>query len=135
MKYSEKKCPYNESGKATFSSLPKCGIYFIYKNEELLYIGKASDLYKTCYRHFQKWNHSDQYVTTFRDSKKTNGNKYNSFKDYQIQFLYCNFQEMKDLEIVLIKEKKPPHNKKLYGDIITTKKMNKILEKIKQNHI
>ena len=48
--------PYNEKGKPTFKKRNVKGVYIIRNKKEILYIGySGTDLYKTMYRHFQKW--------------------------------------------------------------------------------
>lgn len=49
--------PYRENGKTTFNIQNRPGVYMIYKDDVLKYIGYGGkNVYKTLYRHFQKWN-------------------------------------------------------------------------------
>ena len=53
--------PYNEKGKPTFKKRNVKGVYIIRNKKDILYIGYSGvDLYKTMYRHFQKWNDKSQ---------------------------------------------------------------------------
>ena len=53
--------PYNEKGKPTFKKRNVKGVYIIRNKKDILYIGySGTDLYKTMYRHFQKWNDKSQ---------------------------------------------------------------------------
>ena len=53
--------PYNEKGKPTFKKRNVKGVYIIRNKKDILYIGySGTDLYKTMYRHFQKWNDKNQ---------------------------------------------------------------------------
>ena len=57
--------PYT-NGKPTFKTRGRPGVYKIYKNNVLRYVGySGSDVYKAMYRHFQSWNDKNQVRTTY----------------------------------------------------------------------
>lgn len=60
--------PYNEKGKPTFKKRYVKGVYIIRNKKDILYIGYSStDLYKTMYRHFQKWNDYSQVRVEYKN--------------------------------------------------------------------
>lgn len=60
--------PYNEKGKPTFKKRNVKGVYIIRNKKDILYIGySGSDLYKTMYRHFQKWNDKSQIRVEYKN--------------------------------------------------------------------
>ena len=60
--------PYNEKGKPTFKKRNVKGVYIIRNKKEILYIGySGTDLYKTMYRHFQKWNDYSQVRVEYKN--------------------------------------------------------------------
>jgi excinuclease UvrABC nuclease subunit len=63
--------PYQASGKTTFNLRGKPGVYLIYSGERVVYVGySGTNLYKTMYRHFQKWNdRTQQKRVVYRDLK------------------------------------------------------------------
>lgn len=62
--------PYKENGKTNLIIQGRPGVYMIYKNDELKYIGYAGkNLYKTVYRHFQSWKDKTQARVTYKDLK------------------------------------------------------------------
>lgn len=50
--------PYAANGSTNFRyTSEKPGVYMIYRNERLVYIGySGNNLYRTMYRHFQRWS-------------------------------------------------------------------------------
>jgi hypothetical protein len=60
--------PYNEKGKPTFKKRNVKGVYIIRNKKDILYIGYSGvDLYKTMYRHFQKWNDYSQVRVEYKN--------------------------------------------------------------------
>jgi excinuclease UvrABC nuclease subunit len=62
--------PYKSDERASNISFAKkkCGVYIVYENGKLAYIGYSGvDLEKTCLRHFQDWSKSIQARTVFRN--------------------------------------------------------------------
>jgi predicted GIY-YIG superfamily endonuclease len=61
--------PYNEKGKPTFKKRNVKGVYIIRNKKDILYIGySGTDLYKTMYRHFQKWNDKSQIRIEYKNT-------------------------------------------------------------------
>lgn len=81
------------------------GVYFI-KNVEtnkIVYIGfSQSQLHKTIYRHFQKWNDRAQERIVF--------NK----RNHKIQIIFCSPSKALKFEKILIQRYKPKFNKFQY---------------------
>jgi hypothetical protein len=76
----------------------KTGVYFIRdkKTQKILYVGySGSNLYRTIYRHFQRWE-DGQYRATFNKNNKS----------YQLQILFCSPQQAARLEKFFIKKYK-----------------------------
>jgi len=105
MKKSKFLSPYNETGKTRFPARFKSGVYFIKnRNNEFLYIGYSeSDVYKTMYRHFQKWS-SWQEVVTY----------YDRLEDIVCRVVYCTPKQAAALEKAAIRKFKPSDNRYLY---------------------
>ena len=60
MKVSRAKTPY-KNGRPRFKARNRPGVYLIYVNDFLSYVGYSGyDVYKTMYRHFQKWKDKTQ---------------------------------------------------------------------------
>lgn len=60
MKVSRAKPAY-KNNRPTFKTRKRAGVYLIYVNGTLRYVGYSSyDVYKTMYRHFQSWQDSRQ---------------------------------------------------------------------------
>ena len=75
----------------------KTGVYFIRdkKTQKIAYVGfSGSNLYKTIYRHFQRWV-DGQYRATF---SKNSG--------WQLQIIFCNPKQAQRLENYYIKKYK-----------------------------
>ena len=54
--------PYDENGRTNFKLRQKPGVYLINQGNETVYVGhSAYDVYKTMYRHFQRWDDPKQY--------------------------------------------------------------------------
>src|SRR5574343_574092 len=95
------------------------GVYMIYENEKIVYIGySAKNLYKTLYRHFQKWNDSQTRITY----SKTDDN-------IKIRVIYTNngYQAYK-LERALIVKHVPRDNPNKYREYILNKSDNKTVQ-------
>jgi excinuclease UvrABC nuclease subunit len=60
--------PYNDKNKPTFKKRNVKGVYIIRNKNVILYIGYSGvDLYKTMYRHFQKWNDYSQVRVEYKN--------------------------------------------------------------------
>jgi hypothetical protein len=100
----------------------KGGIYYIYQDNKLVYIGDATnDIKKTAIRHFQGWNDSQQL-----DRFSYRENILNRKHKYMIKFsIYEDAgqrsKEIRTIQCLLISNRKPPHNKKKYYHFYNTK--------------
>lgn len=93
--------PYYENGLTRFNIRHKPGVYLIYKHKRLVYVGySASDVYKTMYRHFQKWNDKSQQRVV-----------YQHLNNITVRVVYCRTgAKAKALEEALILKYKPEDN-------------------------
>jgi len=92
--------PYTPNGKTTFPDRQKSGVYLIYKNDVLRYVGfSANDLYKTMYRHFQNWTDSSQKRVVYKN-----------LKDIKVRVVYCTPVMAAKLERALIIKYSPTDN-------------------------
>jgi hypothetical protein len=88
------------------------GVYVIFEDNKTAYVGySGSDVKKTLYRHFQKWNDL-RHPENKRRSRIERVSYYKGFKndDFKIQVYFCGMQEAQRLEIFLIKKLKPRDN-------------------------
>ena len=98
------KKPYFDNGKTFFSTRKKAGVYLIYRDNTLLYVGySGSDVYKAMYRHFQKWQDKKQIRITYNP------------ETVKVRVIYCNNATTASrLETALIINKKPKDNPQQY---------------------
>jgi len=99
--------PYRvENGikKTVFNIRFRAGVYMIYKNGSLSYIGfSGTDVYKTMYRHFQSWKDKRQIRITYDPAK------------VKVRVIYCRTYDQADrLEKALILKHKPKDNPNKY---------------------
>lgn len=95
--------PYNAKGRANYPTESKPGCYLIRENGVLVYIGmSATNVYKTMYRHFQRWPDRQQLLITYRDRLKKN--------HYTVRVVYCTAKQAQALERLLIIKHKPRDN-------------------------
>lgn len=76
----------------------KTGVYFIRdkQSQKIKYVGfSGNNLYRTIYRHFQKWE-DGQYRATFNKNSKS----------YQLQIIFCSPKQAQRLEEYFIKKYK-----------------------------
>lgn len=104
--------PYRADGKTTFNLQNKAGVYLIYRGDEIVYIGfSGTNLYKTMYRHFQKWNDKTQIRVV-----------YNDLSDITVRVVYCiSKSHASRLEKALINKYKPKDNPLQYTSYEPTK--------------
>lgn len=126
MKYLKQKLkkPYDEDGKTNFGLRNKAGVYLIYNDTELRYIGySGTDVYKTMYRHFQSWKDKTQVRVTYKNIKYV-----------KCRIVYCNnSKQAEELERALIVKYKPIDNPNKYDQyILTYKDENNIKEYIQE---
>ena len=90
--------PYHANGKTKFNIQNRPGVYMIYKNDVLKYIGySGTNLYKTLYRHFQSWKDKTQIRVT-----------YPKFNGITVRVIYTNTANQAcNLERALIVKLKP----------------------------
>lgn len=100
--------PYNKFDKPTLqNSWKKSGVYLIKEDDKIVYVGHSkSNLYKTMYRHFQKW---DSHQT--RATYKAKGNKR---KKYKVRIILTTPKQAERLERVLCKKYNPRDMKYKY---------------------
>lgn len=94
--------PYNpDQTKTTFGfTKNKSGVYLIKEAGKIVYIGySASNLYRTLYRHFQRWNHPYQRVIS-----------YSNPENYTVRVILCTAKQAFRLETFLINKYKPRDN-------------------------
>lgn len=104
MRKTKWKPPYDKAGKTNFPDRKKSGVYLIKQKDSgvIVYVGfSGSDLYKTMYRHFQKWDHPSQPVVTYVNKDRNN---------YLVRVVYCTPKQAAALEELLIVKYKPTDN-------------------------
>lgn len=87
----------------------QAGVYFIRskRTNNIVYIGySASSLYKTIYRHFQKWNDPQQERNTYNP------------KNYEVRVIFTRPALAAKIEKVLIQRIQPRDNGQKYQSII-----------------
>jgi hypothetical protein len=100
-----------EGSKTNISNLrQKTGIYFIYEDENLVYVGMStSDIYRTILRHFQEWNDSKQEK---RISYKNKRHRYT----YHCSFILIEDEAtVRNAELSYILTEKPRDNREKYS--------------------
>lgn len=100
--------PYQANGNTTFpQTQQKSGVYIIKESGKIVYIGfSRTNLYRTMYRHFQKWNHAGQDVVTYH-SKLTR-------HAYTCRVVLCTPTQAQRLERALILKYNPRDNREKY---------------------
>lgn len=104
MKKTRWKAPYNNQGKTNFPDRERPGVYLIKEKAsgKIVYIGySGNNLYRTMYRHFQQWNHSDQPVISYANKGPEN---------YLCRVIYCTAKQAVTLEELLILKYEPRDN-------------------------
>ena len=101
--------PYQREHKTTFPKAQKrSGVYIIKENGKITYVGMSgNNLYRTLYRHFEAWTHS-QKVLTYQSRLK----EYN----YTVRIIFCTRNQAFRLEKYLIKKYRPRDNDEMYLD-------------------
>lgn len=96
--------PYDSEGRTTFfNAAGRSGVYIIKEDGTIRYVGySAKNLYKTLYRHFQKWNHPYQEVTTYQERM--------SKHDYTVRIIYTTPLQAERLEAYLVNKYQPRDN-------------------------
>lgn len=109
--------PVYKTKKTVFNKRGLKGVYEIWKNGVLKYVGvSTNDLYKAMYRHFQNWN-----VTTQTRVQ------YKQLAGIKVRVIYCNTTtQALNLEKALIIKKKPKDNPHKYNLYTTDDAENKV---------
>jgi len=96
--------PYDKNGRSNLGFANRqSGVYLIYKNGNLVYVGySATNLYKTCHRHFQRWDAKYQRVVTYVKQLARN--------DFKVRVVLCSASRAEKLEKALIVRHKPKDN-------------------------
>lgn len=116
MKKTRWKAPYNKSGKTNFPDRERPGVYLIKEKAsgKIVYVGySGNNLYRTMYRHFQQWTHSDQPVITYANKGP---------EKYLCRVIYCTAKQAVTLEELLILKHEPrdnPQKLDFYGNRLT----------------
>lgn len=106
--------PYQANGKTTFNLQGLPGVYLIYVNDLIDYIGySGTNLYKTLYRHFQRWNDKSQIRVTYSKQQ---------LKNVTVRVVYTRTAAHAfKLEKALINKYKPAANPTQYESYEPTK--------------
>lgn len=122
MKVSRAKPAYKD-GRPTFKTRRRPGVYLIYVNGVLRYVGYSTyDVYKTMYRHFQSWRDSTQTRITYPRSP-----------DVKIRVVYTNTaKQAAVLERALRIRYQPTDNPQQLINIDTTPAEDESIEKFEQ---
>ncbi len=109
--------PY-KNGKP-FYTAKQPGVYLIYKNSQLVYVGYSSyNLYKTMYRHFQRWNDPTQVRVIYNPNDP----------GIKVRVIYTTAARSKKLEKALILKYAPKDNPEKYKNYVLDKKSEKVLD-------
>jgi hypothetical protein len=103
----QRSAPYNSDGSTAFNIRKKSGVYIIFKNDVIDYIGYSGyDLYKTLYRHFQNWNDHTQVRVSYKN-----------MKNITVRVIYTKTKSVAEkLERALIIKYQPKSNPNKYTD-------------------
>lgn len=114
MKKFKFQAPYKPNGKTNFpETKARSGVYLIKENNKIVYIGfSAGSLYKTMYRHFQRWSKPDQYRVSYRNRITRN--------NYTVRIVFCSAKQAEKLEKALIIKYKPRDNEMKYENYTLT---------------
>ncbi|MCX6265869.1 MAG: hypothetical protein NTW16_00725 [Bacteroidetes bacterium] len=114
--------PYKKSGKTTFrATVGRAGVYLIKENGRLVYVGmSAKNLYRTLYRHFEKWHHSTQEVVTYVSKLKRN--------NYSVRVVLCTPSQADRLERALIVRHQPRDNENKFSQYTLTMADDKAID-------
>jgi hypothetical protein len=108
--------PY-KNGKP-FYTAKQPGVYLIYKNSKLVYVGFSSyNVYKTMYRHFQRWNDPTQVRVIYNPNDP----------GIKVRVIYTTAARSKKLEKALILKYAPKDNPEKYNSYVLDKKSEKVL--------
>ena len=100
----------------TFNIRGVAGVYLIYDNEELVYVGySGNNLYRTLYHHFTQWNDNKQYRAIYSEK-------------HVVRVVYCKTAaQAANLEKALIIKFQPRDNEQKYSEYTTEPKEDRAL--------
>ena len=102
-----------------FYTAERPGVYLIYKNGSLVYVGYSSyNVYKTLYRHFQSWNDPTQVRITYSKDDP----------NIKVRVIYTTAARSRKLEKALILKYAPKDNPDKYQNYVLDKKSAEVLE-------
>jgi excinuclease UvrABC nuclease subunit len=117
---SKAKPPYDTKGNTNFPKRGVPGVYLIYKDAKLRYVGfSASNVYKTMYRHFQNWEDSRQVRVTYK-----------MLKEIACRVIYCSPTNAAKIERALIVKYKPQDNPDKLTNYILTPGEEAIIQQV-----
>lgn len=100
--------PYHANGRTMFpNTVNRSGVYIIKEAGKIVYVGSSqANLYKTMYRHFEKWNHRSQPVVSYKDQLTE--------QKYTVRVILCTGPQAIKLERALIIKHQPRDNEQKY---------------------
>ena len=121
--------PYQRNGRTTFPNTQnKSGVYIIKEAGKIVYVGSSQkNLYKTMYRHFEKWHHRSQPVITYVNNMQ-NGN-------YTIRVILCTGPQASKLERALIIRHQPRDNEQKFESYKLTFPDHSIIAKYQDQEV
>jgi hypothetical protein len=100
-----------------FSERNKPGVYIVYEDKKVVYVGySGNNVYRTMYRHFQRWSDNTQYRALFNRNR------------HKVRLIYCTQAKAKKLEDALILKYKPVYNSNIFANFEPDKREITILE-------
>jgi excinuclease UvrABC nuclease subunit len=120
--------PYIAPSQTTFKHLRKrSGVYFIKDGKDIVYVGHSrTQLYKTLYRHFQRWKHPFQKVVTYRTA---------DIDQFKVRVILCSPARAEKLEQFFIKKFKPRDNREKYEQLNLPKSTEALAQKVNQTKV
>lgn len=98
--------PYRSGGRTSYpETKDRSGVYLIKEDGRLVYVGySGSNLYRTMYRHFERWRHRSQEVVTYHNRRNA----------YTVRVVLCTPAQAARLERALIIRHRPRDNENKY---------------------
>jgi len=117
--------PYDAKGNTNFPKRGVPGVYLIYKNSKLRYIGfSATNVYRTMYRHFQTWNDNTQVRVTYKQ-----------LTGILVRVIYCSPTNAAKIERALIVKYRPQDNPEKLNNYILTPGEQAIVDNVNSSPI
>jgi excinuclease UvrABC nuclease subunit len=99
-----------------FYTAKQPGVYLIYKNQKLVYVGFSSyNVYKTLYRHFQQWNDPMQIRVVYSKNDSS----------IKVRVIYTTAIRARKLEKALIIKYRPKDNPDKLDSYLNNNKQEK----------